>query len=176
MSNTAFAYLQEIDQSCRQKQLKFPTHTQTEQPWLGIGFLLYGNQYVIPLTQILEVIREIKISNIPGLKTWLNGVVNIKGKLVPVTDLQEYLFGIGLITTNDSKLLLMSDSVYEYAFLVEKVFGLKKFSLTHEIIVSPETHPKTAPFVVSEFIDHQGGWKIFNLKRILDNNDFYMIG
>ncbi len=44
-------------------------------------------QYLIPLTQVLEIIRHVALTPVPQTAPWVKGVMNLRGRVVPVIDL-----------------------------------------------------------------------------------------
>ncbi len=44
-------------------------------------------QYLIPLTKVLEIIRYVAPTPVPQTAPWVNGVMNLRGRVVPVMDL-----------------------------------------------------------------------------------------
>lgn len=53
-----------------------------------VAFRLAGEAYGIPIACVQEVIRACEITAIPRTPTYLRGVVNLRGKIVPVVDLR----------------------------------------------------------------------------------------
>jgi purine-binding chemotaxis protein CheW len=44
-------------------------------------------QYLIPLMQVLEIIRYVTPTPVPQTAAWVNGVMNLRGRVIPVIDL-----------------------------------------------------------------------------------------
>ena len=44
-------------------------------------------QYLIPLTKVLEIIRYVVPTPVPQTAPWVNGVMNLRGRVIPVMDL-----------------------------------------------------------------------------------------
>lgn len=56
-----------------------------------LSFCLGQEMYAVPVADILEIVREQKITHVPRLPSYIKGVVNLRGKIVPVMDLREKL-------------------------------------------------------------------------------------
>lgn len=52
-----------------------------------LTFLLDGESYAIPVLKIREIIRLTRIRGVPGLPPYIRGVLNLRGKIIPVMDL-----------------------------------------------------------------------------------------
>jgi len=44
-------------------------------------------QYLIPLTKVLEIIRYVVPTPVPQTSPWVSGVMNLRGRVIPVIDL-----------------------------------------------------------------------------------------
>ena len=44
-------------------------------------------QYLVPLTKVLEIIRYVVPTPVPQTPAWVNGVMNLRGRVIPVIDL-----------------------------------------------------------------------------------------
>lgn len=61
----------------------------------GLGFLVTSNTYC-------EVIEQLQVNPLPNVDPWFNGLLNLRGNLVPVIDLQ-LLLGETVVTDNPKK-------------------------------------------------------------------------
>lgn len=65
-----------------------------EQPDLGIRdgkhlvFLLKGNSYGIPILEVSEINGIMDITPIPKSPEYIKGIINLRGKIIPVMDLR----------------------------------------------------------------------------------------
>jgi purine-binding chemotaxis protein CheW len=53
-----------------------------------LPFEIEGRRYALPLTAIREVVRAVAITPLPGAPRVVEGVIEIRGELVPVMDLR----------------------------------------------------------------------------------------
>jgi purine-binding chemotaxis protein CheW len=51
-----------------------------------LTFKLHGQVYGIPLPAVLEIVRAQRIRRVPGKPAFIGGVINLRGKVVPVLD------------------------------------------------------------------------------------------
>ena len=52
-----------------------------------LGFTLAGETYAIELLRIREIIEHVPITRVPGMPSAVLGVINLRGRVVPVVDL-----------------------------------------------------------------------------------------
>jgi purine-binding chemotaxis protein CheW len=53
-----------------------------------LTFRLMNEQYALEVSQVQEVLELKEITHIPGMPTYMRGVINIRGRVVPVVDLR----------------------------------------------------------------------------------------
>jgi purine-binding chemotaxis protein CheW len=53
-----------------------------------LTFLLGKENYGIPLKQVKEIIGMLEITHIPKAKGYIKGVLNLRGKIIPIMDLR----------------------------------------------------------------------------------------
>ncbi len=76
-----------------------PPHTSADQgavlPASGVGryaaFLVAGRRFAVPATDVAEVLRDGRVNTVPRAPESLAGLLNLRGRIVPVIDLQKRL-------------------------------------------------------------------------------------
>lgn len=53
-----------------------------------INFLLAGEEYGVPILQVREIIRHRTLTKIPQSAAFIEGVLNLRGQVIPVFDLR----------------------------------------------------------------------------------------
>src|SRR3546814_12949740 len=87
-SLTAFELLLQIDRRCRLLGADLPSPPTHGDSWSGIGFRLGEHWYVAPMGEVSEVLHEPRYTHLPGVKPWVRGVANLRGRLLPLMDLR----------------------------------------------------------------------------------------
>ena len=60
----------------------------TERAGRYLTFVLGHESYGIPVTKVREIVRMIDITPVPGMPAYVRGVINLRGKIIPVIDLR----------------------------------------------------------------------------------------
>lgn len=71
-----------------------------------VMFALDTEQYAAPIGEVHEVVKGIEITPVPGSPAFIIGVVNLRGKIIPVLDIEK-LFNLNRQTAYPSVLLLL---------------------------------------------------------------------
>ncbi|MCG6573172.1 chemotaxis protein CheW [Pseudomonas sp. AF32] len=127
-SLTAFELLAQIDRRCRSLAADLPSQPILRHSWSGIGFRLGEHWYVAPMDEVSEVLHEPRHTHLPGVKPWVRGVANLRGRLLPLMDLCGF-FGHELSTVRKQRRVLVVDHDEIFAgLLVDEVLGLQHFA------------------------------------------------
>jgi twitching motility protein PilI len=161
-SQTAFQLLLEIDQRCRSLAAGLPSQETRQQDWTGIGFRMGEQCYVAPMGEIAEILHEPRYAVLPGVKPWIKGVANLRGRLLPIMDLCAF-FGHELSPLRKQRRVLVVEHQEVFAgLMVDEVLGMQHFnqrSLMPEPLI--EFEAGVAPFVQGQFLREQA-WLVFS--------------
>lgn len=56
-----------------------------------VGFIIGKETFGVDILMVQEIIREARITSIPDLPSFIEGVINLRGNIVPVIDLRKRL-------------------------------------------------------------------------------------
>lgn len=161
-SQTAFQLLLEIDQRCRSLAAGLPLQETRQQDWTGIGFRMGEQCYVAPMGEIAEILHEPRYAVLPGVKPWVKGVANLRGRLLPIMDLCAF-FGHELSPLRKQRRVLVVEHQDVFAgLMVDEVLGMQHFnqrSLMPEPLI--EFEAGVAPFIQGQFLREQA-WLVFS--------------
>ena len=65
-----------------------PAGTATAQPGKYLTFTLAGETYGVPVLVVREIIRLCPITPVASMPPHIRGVINLRGKVIPVVDLR----------------------------------------------------------------------------------------
>ena len=160
-AKTPFKLLQEIDQRCRQLAAGLPSQQEVVQTWSGIGFRMGERHFVAPMGEVGEVLHEQRYTMLPGVKDWVKGVANVRGRLLPVMDLCGF-FGSELSPLRKKRRLLVVDYQEVFAGLtVDEVYGMQHFPVDSFSDHLPPLESSIRPFVHGVFQRGQT-WLVFS--------------
>jgi twitching motility protein PilI len=162
-SLTAFELLWQIDQRCRLLAADLPSQPGRQDRWSGIGFRLGEHWYVTPMGEVSEVLHEPRFTQLPGVKPWVKGVANLRGRLLPIMDLCGF-FGHELSPLRKQRRVLVVEHQDVFAgLMVDEVFGLQHFEQdSFEPISISKRQGSKAEFVTGYFRREQN-WRVFSL-------------
>ena len=93
-------------------------------------FTLSGECYGISISMLEEVIGEVPITPIPNTPSFISGVINLRGRIIPVIDLRVKLRMKVLELGKESCILILRipvrEGVFNMGILVEQVDDIRK--------------------------------------------------
>lgn len=112
-----------------------------------VGFKIDNEFYGIEIIQVQEIIRMQEITMIPRTPPFIKGVVNLRGKVVPIISLRER-FGIKEVEhTKDTRIVIVRIDVGLIGFIVDAMAEVIRIP---DSLIEPT--PPTAMNIESEYI------------------------
>ena len=150
-----------------------PLRESAHPEWQGLGYQIGGLRLVSPMGEISEILKLPKLSALPGVKPWLLGLANIRGRLIPVIDLHNFL---GMTTTLPMvqwRVLVVEDEELVAGFLVEQSLGIQHFLEDSFEETTADDVAALQPYLRGAF---RHGGRVFyeaHLKSILRDDRFF---
>jgi purine-binding chemotaxis protein CheW len=137
----------------------------------GIGFTVGDEQYGLALDDVQEIITAPRITRVPKSPTYIKGVINLHGNVIPVLDIAAR-FGTGTTTLSAGSKIVVVEGEDEVVGLLAEAVG--KVTRFREEEVQPP--PPLVAGISAEYLDGvvrvDGQFLIFlNLAKTLDEND-----
>ncbi len=153
----------DVGEAARQQQIS---------NWDGVVFCLGDHYLTCRIDQIDEIIAFPPYTQIPGAKEWLLGLANVRGNLVPVSDLGWFLFGSRTPVTARTRLIVSRIQGRMAGLVVDEVFGQRHFH-TDDLVAEPgwDETPLTG-LVADQFKTSEREWGVLNLGQLQDDPEF----
>jgi len=168
-----FELLREIERRSRAAAAGVHGEDTGLAEWVGVGFRLGTERFVVPRDEVREVLMvPPAVTRVPGAKSWVRGLANVRGHLLPLVDLREFLgSGVGG-TERTARALVANSSEFPVGLVVDEVFGFRRFVDRELADEAPATVIRADRFLAGCF--RRGGevWPVFSLNRLLDARDF----
>ncbi len=117
----------------------------------AVGFNLENETYGIDILNVSEIVKPIKITFIPNTLDFVLGVINLRGKIIPIVDLNKKFFDKFKDITQDSRIVVVSIEDNTVGFLVDKI--KKIYTIQNQNI---ENSPETVNENVQKYIKGVG--------------------
>lgn len=112
-----------------------------------VVFNLDNSYYGVHILQVQEIIKMTEITKLPNTPDFVEGIVNLRGNIIPVMDLRKR-FRLKALDINENwKILILKAEDVKFGVMVDQISEVEKISV--DII---ETPPKVVGGVNGDFI------------------------
>ena len=126
---TAFEYLLSVDRKCNVHQGGLVQQESDISYSHGLAFQLGTHKYIVPIADVSEVLTVKDLTSIPRSPAWLVGISNVRGNLITLLDLHEFIFSAPIKGKYVSKrLLLVKQEAHHYGLIIDSIIGMKSFN------------------------------------------------
>lgn len=141
--------------------------------WVGVAFRLGTENFLVARDETREVLGYPAIlARVPGAKSWIRGLANVRGQLLPVVDLRAFLGG-GVIPSNRSaRVLVANHREVPAGLMVDEVLGFRKFADADFVGDVPPTLLRCERYLAGAFKRDSEVWPVFTLRQLLESNEF----
>ena len=145
----------------------------TASLWRGVGFRVGDRNLVSSLTEVNEILSFPHITRVPGACGWLLGVASVRGNLIPLVDLKNFLLGEVTDPSESSRVLLVRQSGGSVGLLVDEVVGQRSFSAEHRVSATERAaDDKFARYVVEPYALGDVQWERFSMTALVRASEF----
>ncbi len=166
-----FALLADIDRRCRAHAAALPQPVENLPTWRGVGFMLGGRQYVTEMDNVSEIIQPPHVTPVPGVRDWVLGVANVRGRLVPVNDLCSMLGITSRAGRNNQRVLVVGRKDFRTGLLVDAVLGMQSFLISQKM-TGIQVPDELAPWTDSGFVRDGQIWPEIELDTLVESPAF----
>jgi purine-binding chemotaxis protein CheW len=85
-----------------------------------LTFYLAGEEYGLEILKVSEIIGLQPITRVPRMPEFVRGVINLRGKVIPITDLR-MKFGMGAEDSEDSCIIVVQMRGIQTGIVVDRV-------------------------------------------------------
>lgn len=172
MPQSPFAALADYERRSLAHAPGVPEDIDARGLWRGIGFRLGERWLLSSIEEIVELLVMPALTSVPGSRAWVLGVANVRGNLVSVMDLGQFLYGRKTQLAVRSRVLLIRQPGAALGLLVDEVVGQR--SLPADQLLSLDEEPEEAlrPYVSGDV--RLGGqvWGIFSTRSLIEASEF----
>jgi len=96
-------------------------HTQADQELQLVTFRLANEEYGLPITKVREINRLVPVTKLPQTPSFMEGIINLRGRIIPVIDLRKR-FGMSITAhDDDSRIIVVEISGQIVGVIVDAV-------------------------------------------------------
>jgi len=173
-SSNPFNALIEISKRSIKFAAGLPAQDEAIELWSGIGFTIADIHFVAPMGAVSEILHLPKYTTIPGVKNWMLGVANVRGRLLPIMDLAVFFeLDHSSLNSRDRRVLIVEHGEILSGFVVDSVHGMQYFSAdSFQEKGSKSLGNTIQPFVKGAYEKSEKQWNVFDTFILTENSKF----
>lgn len=144
-----------------------------------LTFTLSKEEYGIPIQKVKEIIGMMEITEIPKTPDFIRGVINLRGKIIPIMDLR-LKFGLQQKDYNDRTCIIVVEMLVED---IKRQIGIAVDAVSEVMNIQKaeiEEPPEYGDHSSTEFLTGLGKVKgkvvlLLDIAKVLDNKDISLL-
>lgn len=139
-----------------------------------LGVLIGQTHYLLNLKEAGEIFSVGKIYPVPLTQDWYLGLINIRGNLIGVVDVERFHGGDVVEVNPECRIIAFSDSLtFNAGLLVTKVLGLRSVD---DMTIQTNSVDDTPLWMRLSYVDSNDQvWHELNLSKLIEDSKFLHI-
>lgn len=168
-----FELLAELERRGRAVSATADQQASTGREWVGVALRMAGDLYLVAREETREVLGvPASTTRVPGAKAWIRGLANVRGQLLPIVDLRQFLgSGVTPITRN-TRVVVVNHREIPAGLLVDEVLGFRRFAEGEFTGDAPPTVARCERYLAGAFRRAHEQWPVLSLRSVLESPAF----
>ena len=141
--------------------------------WVGVAFRMGGETFLVAREETREVLGyPAVVTRIPGAKSWVRGLANVRGSLLPMLDLRQFLGSGSTTPGRNTRVVVVNHREIPAGLIVDEVLGFRRFAESEFNAEAPPTVIRCDTYLAGAF--RRGGevWPVLSLKSLVESQSF----
>lgn len=144
-----------------------------EFDWQGVVFEIGGQRLIAPMGEVSEVLAMPEYTSVPLSQPWVLGVANIRGRLLPLTDLAQFLKVPSRLPQMSQRKVIVIEHGTEFSgLLVDRVLGIEQFSKGQYRAKALDRKSPFAPYNHGMFSKNDQDWFVFMPSLLVEDSRY----
>jgi twitching motility protein PilI len=168
-----FELLKELEKRSRAVTTDNVPETDAGREWVGVAFRMGGETFLVAREETREVLGyPAVVTRIPGAKSWVRGLANVRGQLLPMLDLRQFLGSGATASSRNTRVIVVNHRDIPAGLMVDEVLGFRRFAETEFNAEAPPTVIRCDSYLAGAF--RRGGevWPVLSLKSLVESQSF----
>jgi twitching motility protein PilI len=168
-----YELLRELDRRARAAAQGQPEAAASGNEWVGIAFRLGGEAFLLAREETREVMGyPTAVTRVPGAKSWIRGLSNVRGQLLPVIDTRAFLGSGATNVTRTTRVLVANHREIPAGLMVDEVMGFRRFYEGEFSADLPPTLLRCERYLAGAFKRGAEVWPVFSVRTLLESQNF----
>jgi twitching motility protein PilI len=168
-----FELLKELEKRSRAAVAESVPRAGASREWVGVAFRMGGETFLVAREETREVLGyPAVVTRIPGAKSWVKGLANVRGQLLPMLDLRQFLGSGATASGRNTRVIVVNHREIPAGLMVDEVLGFRRFAESEFNVEPPPTVIRCDSYLAGAF--RRGGevWPVLSLKSLVESQSF----
>ncbi len=170
--NNPFDLLQDLEQRTLEGLKGLPALDLVKEEWVGVGFRIGDSKLIAAMSDVKEILDLPEYTMVPGVKSWIVGVANVRGSLLPILDMKNFLLGEDINNRQKARIIVIDYKGFNTGLIVEEIYGMRHFRNSDETGDIPEVHDDISPYIGGAFKQDEEHWPVFDFNEMAQDERF----
>ncbi|HEX4387190.1 MAG TPA: chemotaxis protein CheW [Steroidobacteraceae bacterium] len=168
-----FELLAELERRGRAVSASANPEASAGREWVGVALRMAGDLYLVAREETREVLGvPSTTTRVPGAKPWIKGLANVRGQLLPIIDLRQFL-GSGITpVTRNTRIVVVNHREIPAGLIVDEVLGFRRFAESEFTGDAPPTVARCERYLAGAFRRGNEQWPVLSLRNVLESPAF----
>ncbi|HUA26233.1 MAG TPA: chemotaxis protein CheW [Steroidobacteraceae bacterium] len=168
-----FELLAELERRGRAVSAQMEKEGAAGREWVGVALRMAGDLYLVAREETREVFGvPAGMTRVPGAKPWIKGLANVRGQLLPIIDLRQFLGSGTTQITRNTRVMVVNHRDIPAGLLVDEVLGFRRFAEGEFTGDAPPTVARCERYLAGAFRRASEQWPVLSLRSVLESPAF----
>lgn len=145
--------------------------------WRGVGFRVGRSRLAAGFDEVVEILPMPQVTPVPGAQPWMLGVANVRGNLLPIVDLKQFLEGERTVLHEGQRVLIVRQPGGDVAVTIDELFGQRSFNDEQQLPAEGREGLEFGTGRYVHFVDRiyrlgADDWGVFSLQKLARTPEF----
>ncbi len=171
-TRSPFLVLADYEQRSLAHVAGLPEQLDAPGLWRGVAYRVGSRRLASGFDEVLEILPMPPVTHVPGSTPWMLGVANIRGTLLPVVDLKQFLEGERTVLQEKQRVLVVQQPGGAVAVTIDELYGQRSFVDAQSVDAAEIADGRYAYFVDRAYRFDGKDWGVFSLSLLARTPEF----
>lgn len=167
-----FAMLLDFEQRSLAHVAGLPEQFDAPGLWRGVGYRVGTRRLASTFDEVVEILPMPQITPVPGAQSWMLGVGNVRGSLLPIVDLKQFLEAERTVLHETQRVLIVRQPDGDVAVTIDELYGQRTFQEEQRIEPEALAEGRYGHFVERAYRFADQDWGVFSLGKLARTPEF----
>ena len=171
-TRSPFLVLADYEQRSLAHVAGLPEQLDAPGLWRGVAYRVGSHRLASGFDEVVEILPMPAVTPVPGAQPWMLGVANVRGTLLPVVDLKQFLEGERTVLHENQRVLVVRQPGGDVAVTIDELYGQRNFIDDQGIDAASVSSGRYANFIERAYHMNEHDWGVFSLDRLARTPEF----